>query len=62
MTPQSTIKAMQQAAEILLSIQYLDKENCDDGIVGVTNTLNFLVQEIEKAEDPLSFTDMRKVQ
>ena len=48
----STIEAMQQAVEILMIFHHMDEENMDDGIVGLRDTINFLVQEIEKY-DPI---------
>lgn len=48
----STIEAMQQAVEMLMLFSYMDEDNMDDGIVGLKDTINFLVQEIEKY-DPL---------
>ena len=49
---QSTIEAMQQAVEMLMLFAYMDEDNMDDGIVGLKDTINFLVQEIERY-DPL---------
>jgi hypothetical protein len=48
----STIEAMQQAVEILMIFHHMDEENMDDGIVGLRDTINFLIQEIEKY-DPI---------
>ena len=48
----STIEAMQQAVEMLMLFAYMDEDNMDDGIVGLKDTINFLVQEIERY-DPL---------
>lgn len=48
----STIEAMQQAVEMLMLFSYMDEDNMDDGIVGLKDTINFLVQEIERY-DPL---------
>jgi hypothetical protein len=48
----STIEAMQQAVEILMIFHHMDEENMDDGIVGLRDTINFLVQEIERY-DPI---------
>jgi hypothetical protein len=45
---QSTIAAMQQAVEMLMLFAYMDEDNMDDGIVGLKDTINFLVQEIER--------------
>ena len=44
----STIEAMQQAVEMLMLFAYMDEDNMDDGIVGLKDTINFLVQEIER--------------
>ena len=43
---------MQQAVEMLMLFSYMDEDNMDDGIVGLKDTINFLVQEIERY-DPL---------
>ena len=48
----STIEAMQQAVEMLMLFAYMDEDNMDDGIVGLKDTINFLVQEIERY-DPI---------
>lgn len=48
----STIEAMQQAVEMLMLFSYMDEDNMDDGIVGLKDTINFLVQEIERY-DPI---------
>ena len=48
----STIEAMQQAVEILMIFAHTDAENMDDGVVGLKDTIYWLVGEIEKY-DPL---------
>ena len=49
---QSTIEAMQNAVEILMIFAHTDADNMDDGVVGLKDTINFLIQEIERY-DPL---------
>ena len=46
----STIEAMKQAAEVLLSLSHLDKQQMDGGVANIEKTIVFLVGEIEKYE------------
>ena len=46
----STIKAMKQAVEVLLSLSHLDKQQMDGGVASINDTIVFLVGEIEKYE------------
>ena len=63
MTPQSTVDAMKQAAELFhVMLCGLENEPKNESYHLIHDTFIFLVQEIERSEDPFNFVDEKKVQ